>query len=106
MPFQPKTKGKNWRHFFPDGSGAPDLVHHVRARGAYSFRAIQAETLKGAHEQKPDGRYSRPAGADEHGGGESWMGEVAPSTFVRSSHVRFEWAIYLALTAPLRELGA
>jgi hypothetical protein len=87
-----------WRVFPPDGAGGPDLRINTLDNGRqYGHRA------------QPHARFeteTRQRYADNGVAFHAMPDYVTPGNFVRSSAPGFEDAIYLALTQPLRELGA
>lgn len=105
MPFQRHIlQYTTWRVFPADGAGGPNLYAPTPAGAPLSRSPVRQFVYRASAERfelETKQRYA-DRGETIH----PRPDYLTPGNFVRSSALGFEDSIYLALTQPLRELGA
>jgi hypothetical protein len=97
MPTQAPMMSPEWRNFPVNASGNADFSAGIQAALVYTHRARS----DAVHQDEAKTRYALDGTVDRYR-----SSSRVPHTFVISSSSTFKRAVYLALTYPLRELGA
>lgn len=97
MPQQGHITTRDWRYYPADGDGTGDHGRGMLRQRQYTHRATDEtmHMMPAMMRHQMDGQVERNAPHAR-----------TPPTFIISSSKEFEWAVYLTLTNPLRELGA